>query len=265
MGDRLRVVPPFSQRLGDGGERRRHALGERLPGLLLAADGRGRRTPTSVCRASPHPARSSSSNSCVRLTLFVQLVRIRNRTMSDTISSGGFSTVLVRELAIAAIDADGAEPEPTPAAAGAGAAAPDPTSTALAAARSDGSGRTSTRRSPSSIDSRARRRTHRARAGHRSRRTARRHRRRNDRHRRGDELTMVPVIHRGGAGGEKLISYLTHDREADTADRLGLDRDGQPAPGRPRDGRQHHEAHRRRRRHSQTRRCGRTARGVLAR
>ena len=33
MGDRLRVVPPFSQRLGDGGERRRHALGERLPGL----------------------------------------------------------------------------------------------------------------------------------------------------------------------------------------------------------------------------------------
>ena len=37
-------------------------------------------------------ARSSSSNSCVRLTLFVQLVRIRNRTMSDTISSGGFSS-----------------------------------------------------------------------------------------------------------------------------------------------------------------------------
>ena len=34
-------------------------------------------------------ARSSSSNSCVRLTLFVQLVRIRNRTMSETISSGG--------------------------------------------------------------------------------------------------------------------------------------------------------------------------------
>ena len=37
-------------------------------------------------------ARSSSSNSWVRLTLFVQLVRIRNRTMSDTISSGGFSS-----------------------------------------------------------------------------------------------------------------------------------------------------------------------------
>ena len=37
-------------------------------------------------------ARSSSSNSCVRLTLFVQLVRIRNRTMSETISSGGFSS-----------------------------------------------------------------------------------------------------------------------------------------------------------------------------
>ena len=37
-------------------------------------------------------ARSSSSNSCVRLTLFVQLVRIRNRTISETISSGGFSS-----------------------------------------------------------------------------------------------------------------------------------------------------------------------------
>ena len=37
-------------------------------------------------------ARSSSSNSCDRLTLFVQLVRIRNRTMSDTINSGGFSS-----------------------------------------------------------------------------------------------------------------------------------------------------------------------------
>ena len=36
--------------------------------------------------------KSSSSNSYVRLTLFVQLVRIRNRTMSDTISSGGFSS-----------------------------------------------------------------------------------------------------------------------------------------------------------------------------
>ena len=37
-------------------------------------------------------AKSSSSNSCVRLTLFVQLVRIRNRAMSDTMSSGGFSS-----------------------------------------------------------------------------------------------------------------------------------------------------------------------------
>ena len=33
VGDRLRGVPPLSQRLGDGRERRRHALGERLPGL----------------------------------------------------------------------------------------------------------------------------------------------------------------------------------------------------------------------------------------
>ena len=30
-------------------------------------------------------------NSCVTLTLLVQLVRMRNRTMSETISSGGFS------------------------------------------------------------------------------------------------------------------------------------------------------------------------------
>ena len=31
--DRLRIVTALSQRLGDGRERRRHALGERLPGL----------------------------------------------------------------------------------------------------------------------------------------------------------------------------------------------------------------------------------------
>ena len=31
--DRLRVVAAFPQRLGDRRERRRHALGERLPGL----------------------------------------------------------------------------------------------------------------------------------------------------------------------------------------------------------------------------------------
>ena len=36
--------------------------------------------------------RSSRPNSWVRLTLFVQLVRIRNRSMSETISSGGFSS-----------------------------------------------------------------------------------------------------------------------------------------------------------------------------
>ena len=35
---------------------------------------------------------SRGTNSCVWLTLFVQLVRIRNRTMSETISSGGFSS-----------------------------------------------------------------------------------------------------------------------------------------------------------------------------
>ena len=37
-------------------------------------------------------ARSSSVNSWVRLTEFVQLVRMRNRAMSETISSGGFSS-----------------------------------------------------------------------------------------------------------------------------------------------------------------------------
>ena len=37
-------------------------------------------------------ARSSSVNSYVWLTLLVQLVRMRNRTMSETISSGGFSS-----------------------------------------------------------------------------------------------------------------------------------------------------------------------------
>ena len=36
-------------------------------------------------------ARSSSANSWVSLTLLVQLVRIRKRAMSETISSGGFS------------------------------------------------------------------------------------------------------------------------------------------------------------------------------
>ena len=38
------------------------------------------------------PARSSRSNSCSSLTLLVQLVRMRNRSMSETISSGGFSS-----------------------------------------------------------------------------------------------------------------------------------------------------------------------------
>ena len=37
-------------------------------------------------------ARSSRSKLWVRLTLFVQLVRMRNRSMSETISSGGFSS-----------------------------------------------------------------------------------------------------------------------------------------------------------------------------
>ena len=37
-------------------------------------------------------ARSSRSNSCVLLTQLVQLVRMRNRCMSETISSGGFSS-----------------------------------------------------------------------------------------------------------------------------------------------------------------------------
>ena len=89
--DRLRFVAALAQRLGNRRERGRH---------LLVSD----------CRVSPGrsrsgsenahfsrsrvdaSAKSSSSNSCVRLTLFVQLVRIRNRTMSETISSGGFSS-----------------------------------------------------------------------------------------------------------------------------------------------------------------------------
>ncbi len=37
-------------------------------------------------------ARSSRPNSYVLLTLFVQLVRMRNRSMSETISRGGFSS-----------------------------------------------------------------------------------------------------------------------------------------------------------------------------
>ena len=40
----------------------------------------------------PASARSSSVNSWVRLTLLVQLVRMRNRAMSETMSSGGFSS-----------------------------------------------------------------------------------------------------------------------------------------------------------------------------
>ena len=64
----------------------------------------------SDCRVSPGRSRSGSENahlsrlrvvasassssaiSCVRLTLFVQFVRIRNRIMSETISRGGFSS-----------------------------------------------------------------------------------------------------------------------------------------------------------------------------
>ena len=45
----------------------------------------------SLSRVAPS-ARSSSASSYVTLTLFVQLVRTRNRTMSETISSGGFSS-----------------------------------------------------------------------------------------------------------------------------------------------------------------------------
>ena len=41
-------------------------------------------------------ARSSSANSCVRLTLFVQFVRIRNRTMSETIPCARASAQLTR-------------------------------------------------------------------------------------------------------------------------------------------------------------------------
>ena len=76
---------------------------------------------------------------------------------------------------------------------------------------------------------------------------------------------MVPVIHRGGAGGEKLISYLTHDREADTADRLAWTEMVNLPPVDP------ETAGSIMRRTvvdadiPQTRRCGRTARGVLAR
>ena len=44
----------------------------------------------SLSRAAPS-ARLSSVNSCVTLTLFVYLVRMWNRTMSETIRSGGFS------------------------------------------------------------------------------------------------------------------------------------------------------------------------------
>ena len=76
---------------------------------------------------------------------------------------------------------------------------------------------------------------------------------------------MVPVIHRGGAGGEKLISYLTHDREADTADRLAWTEMVNLPPVDP------ETAGSIMRRTVvdadilKTRRCGRTARGVLAR
>ena len=45
----------------------------------------------SVCHTSVF-ARSSMVNSCVRLSVFVQFVQIRNRTMSDTIRSGGCPT-----------------------------------------------------------------------------------------------------------------------------------------------------------------------------
>ena len=78
VGHRLRVVAALPQRLRHRRERRRGALRQRLPRLHATSAGRGSRV-----AASP---RSSNSNSCVRLTLFVQFVRIRNRTMSETIS-----------------------------------------------------------------------------------------------------------------------------------------------------------------------------------
>ena len=52
------------------------------------------------------PARSSSSNSCVWLTLFVQLVRIRNRTMSETIKQ---RRVLERQRVLAELLEGGVE------------------------------------------------------------------------------------------------------------------------------------------------------------
>ena len=50
-----------------------------------------REGPLEFVRASPRRSDSSRANSWVRLTQFVQLVRMRNRAMSETISSGGFS------------------------------------------------------------------------------------------------------------------------------------------------------------------------------
>ena len=45
----------------------------------------------SLSRVAPS-TRSSNENSCATLTQLVQLVRTRNRAMSETISSGGFSS-----------------------------------------------------------------------------------------------------------------------------------------------------------------------------
>ena len=87
LRDRLRIVTAWATDANDAATR---SVSD-----CLVSPGRRRsgseNAHFSVSRVAAS-ARSSSSNSCVRLTLFVQLVRIRNRTMSDTISSGGFSS-----------------------------------------------------------------------------------------------------------------------------------------------------------------------------
>ena len=91
VGDRLRVVPPFSQRLGDGGERRRHALGERLPGLSW-------RQTVGVGERPFQPVAGRRIGQIVELELVRPADAVRpvgadpEPHRVDTISSGGFSS-----------------------------------------------------------------------------------------------------------------------------------------------------------------------------
>ena len=91
MRDRVRVVTALPQRLRDRREGLGRLLGERLPGLA-------RPQPLWVRERPLEPIARRRVGQVVQAEFVgladavVQLVRMRNRSMSETISSGGFSS-----------------------------------------------------------------------------------------------------------------------------------------------------------------------------